>query len=354
MNWPIPWRRLLLPLLIIALSLFVAVQSWANAAAPPLLCWLKFDPALNLQSLQLGQCPGDNCQRAILIKQYGTCDRQGCLSGPTQPGSLNVECAENLCLVSRLIFAQTKGFDPTKIQVRAQIGDQVLVSKKFSLDNDRPDEPLKFKVQTLGSSLEFTPDGKMSVARSRVVSSLFQVAFFLTIIIEAAIWAGFLRWQQRSNEIKPTIFALIAAEAFSLPIIWSFVLGLQHFATVSEQYSGWVWLICALTYGMVLSLYSLRKQPMNWQTIQMGSVAYWLGSGSLTLIVGGIMDYGSPSPSMAGLSYLNSLVIGEAIVICYEAVLIQRLRREQWKLTTALGVSTIANGISCLAGLIFS
>jgi hypothetical protein len=190
------------------------------------------------------------------------------------------------------------------------------------------------------------------VARSRVVSSLFQVAFFLTVAIEAAIWAGFLYWRQRSSEIKPTIFALLAVEAFSLPIIWLFVLGLQYFATESERYSGWAWLIFALIYGIILFLYSLRKQPMNWQIIQAGSIAYWLGSGFLTLIVSWLLDYGSPSPSVTGLPYLVSLVIGEAIVICYEAILIQRLRREQLKFSTALGVSTIANVVSCLVSWI--
>jgi hypothetical protein len=357
MTWRILSRKIILCWLVIVLSMSVVTSVLANAAAPPSLNWLKFESKEDIRGVQIAQCRDSRCQQSLLLTQYGKCDLQGCIPGPAKSLSINplrIECAENLCMISLPLPSSRQELDITKLQIRALIKDRVFASKTFSLNDDR-ERPSKSKVSVIGNNLELSPNANFSIAESTLWRSLFLVALVMTIAIESAIWAGYLRWRERSSEIKETILSLVLVEAFSLPIIWLFVPGIHHFANDRERYVGWVWLILSLGYGAILFVWSLLRKSMRWQTIMTGSIAYWVGTFLVTVIVSAVFSYGPSVPSAApGISRLPAIAIGEILVIFYEAVLMQRLRRDSLKFKTALGVSIIANLASFLAGLAFS
>jgi hypothetical protein len=324
----------------------------ANAPQPPSLYWLKFDSPAKLQGVQIGQCQGKDCQKLVLLKQDGKCDKAGCLKSVPKlehRKPLNIDCADNLCLVSLSPFYDKKELDPNQIRLSAQLEDRVYVSKIFPLGDQQSD---KFSVKVRDQILDISPNPKQKVTQSSLFQDLFLVFLALTLGIELGIWAGYLRWRKvASAEIRLTIIGLLIVHAFSFPIVWFSFPGLEHFADDSNRYGGLTWLVFSIGYGMILSLHSIWAKRSFSKQVVIGSIAYWLGSAVFTFLVTGLSGYGSPVPSADGLSKPMTIFAAELFVVIYEAWIIQRLRQDTLAVPTALGISLAANTASCLIGL---
>lgn len=345
-------KRSMVWLLAIVSILSIAIAATANAPQPPSLYWLKFDSPTKLQGVQIAQCQGNNCQKLVLLKQYGTCDKTGCIkSVPTleHQKPLNIGCADNLCLVSLSPFYDTKELDPNQIRLIAQLADRVYLSKIFPLNDQQSD---KFTVKVRDKFLDISPNPGQKITQSSLFQDLFLVFLLLTLGIELGIWAGYLRWRKvESTEIRLIIISLLIVHAFSFPIVWFSFPGLEHFAGDSSRYGGLTWLVFSIGYGMILSIYLIWAKRSFSRQVVLGSIFYWLGAAVFTFLVTGLFGYGSPVPSVDGLSKPMAIFAAELFVVIYEAWIIQRLRRDTLVFKNALGLSLLANTISCFIGL---
>ncbi len=350
--WNVLLKRTIVWLVAILSIVSIATSVNANAPQPPSLYWLKFDSPARLQGVQIGQCQGQDCQQLGLLKQHGTCDRLNCLKSTPKfdrRKPLNIECAENLCLISLSPFYNKNELDPDRIRLIAQLEDRVYLSKIFPLGSKQSD---KFTVQVKANSLEISPNPEEKVTQSSLFQDLFLVFLALTLGIELGIWAGYLRWRKvESAEIRLTIIGLIIVHFFSFPIVWFSFPGLEYFAGNSSRYGGLTWLGCSIFYGIILSLHSIWAKRSFSRRVVLGSIAYWLGAAFVTLIFTGLSGYGNPVPAADGLSKPLAIVAAELFVVIYEAWIIQRLRRDTLAVPTALGMSLAANTASCLLGL---
>lgn len=351
--WNILLKRSIWWLVSIVLTMTIATSVMANAPQSPSLYWFKFANPAQLQGVQIAQCLGKSCEKSELLKQHGTCDRSGCIqSAPklTYRKPLSIDCADNLCLVALSPFYEKNDLDPQQLRFIAQLADRVFESKIFPLgDRSQSD---RFTVKAIDNTLEISSAPAEKVTQSSLFQDLALFFLLLTLAIELGIWAGYLRWQKvEFTEIRLTIICLIFIHFFSFPIVWFSFPGLEHFADDSTRYGGLMWLGFAVFYGIILHLHSLRaKQPVSNRVIG-GSIAYWLGAAFVTLIFTGLLGYGSPVPSAAGLSEPLAIFTSELFVVGYEAWLIQRLRRDTLAWKTALIISLAANTASCLLGL---
>jgi hypothetical protein len=341
-------------LVSIVLTVTIATSVMANAPQPPSLYWFKFEAPVQLQGVQIAQCIGKSCERSELLKQYGTCDRSGCIKSPpklTYRKPLSIDCADNLCLVALSPFYDKNELDPQQLKFIAQSTDRVFESKNFPL-GDRNLQSDRFTVKTIDNTLEISSSPANKVTQSSLFQDLALFFLLLTLIIELGIWVGYLRWRKvEFTEIRLTIICLIFIHFFSFPIVWFTFPGLENFAEDRTRYGGLIWLAFAVLYGIILSFHSLRaKQPISKRVVG-GSIAYWLGAAVVTLIFTGLLGYGSPVPSAAGLSEPLAILASELVVVGYEAWLIQRLRRDTLAWKTALIISLAANTASCLFGL---
>lgn len=360
--WNVILKQSIYYLLSIVLTLTIATSVAANAPQPPSLYWFRFDSPAKLQGVQITQCIGKSCEKLELLKQYGTCDRSGCIkSAPklTYRKPLSIDCADNLCLVALSPFYDKNELDPQQLRLIAQLEDRAFSSKIFPL-GERDRQSNKFSVKAIDSLPETLREQKLEIASNPAEkvsqSSLFQdLAIFLLLLtlgIELGIWTGYLRWRKvESVEIRSTILGLLIVHCFSFPIVWFSFPGLEHFAEDSTRYGGLLWLGFAVFYGVIISLHSLRaKQPFA-KRVVLGSIVYWIGAAFVTLVFTGLLGYGSPVPSADGLSEPMAIFLSELFVVGYEAWIIQRLRRDTLAIKTALGISLVANTVSCLFGL---
>ena len=349
------WLKRSIVWIISLVSTFAIVTSvTANAPQPPSLYWLKFESPANLQGVQIGQCLVKSCHKLELLKQYGTCDRSGCIKSTPKlkdKRPLGLECANNLCLISVSPFYDPKELDPTQLRLFAQLNDRVFASEVFPpvSDNKQTD---KFTAKAIDKTLRISPDPQPEVTNSSLFQDLFLFFLLLTIAIELAIWAGYLRWGKvESSEVLLTIWSLLIVHAFSFAIVWFSFPGLEHFAGDSNRYGGLTWLVLSIFYGIILSLHSIQaKKPFS-NRVVIGSISYWLGAAVLTLLVTGLSGYGSPVPAADGLSKPIATIAAELFVVGYEAWIVQRLRRDTLSFKTAVGLSFVANLASCLIGL---
>jgi hypothetical protein len=352
--WNVWVKQSICWILLLVLTLAITTSVTANAPQPPFLYWLKFDSPAKLQGVQIGQCSVKSCHKLALLKQYGTCDRSGCIkSAPKlkEKKPLGLECANNLCLVSLSPFYDRKELDPTQLRFIAQLENRVFSSEVF-LPESKDDHTDKFTVKAIDKTLQISPNPQAEVTRSSLFQDLFLFFLLLTLGIELAIWAGYLRWRNvESSEIPLTIISLLIVHAFSFPIVWFSFPGLEYFAGDSSRYGGLTWLVLSIFYGIILSLHSIRaKRPWS-KRVVIGSITYWVGSAVFTLLVTGLSGYGSPVPAADGLSNQMAILLSELFVVGYEAWIVQRLRRDTLNFTTALAVSFVANLASCLMGL---
>jgi hypothetical protein len=350
--WNVLLKRSIVWLLAIVSIVSISTGVTANAPQPPSLYWLKFDSPAKLQGVQIGQCQSKDCEQLLLLKQHGKCDKAGCIKSVPRlehRKPLNIDCADNLCLVSLSPFYDKKELDPNQIRFIAQLEDQVYLSKVFPLNAQVAH---KFSVKTQGRILDISVDYGKKITQSSLFQDLLLVFLVLTLGIELGIWAGFLRWQKvGSPEISLIIIGLLIVHAFSFPIVWFSFPGLEHFAGDSSRYGGLTWLVFSIGYGMILSLHSIwAKQPFSKQVV-IGSIAYWLGAAVFTFLVTGLSGYGSPVPSADGLSKPMAIFAAELFVVIYEAWIIQRLRQDTLAFPAALGISLAANMASCIIGL---
>lgn len=351
--WKVWVKRSICWMLSLVSILAIATSVSANAPMPPSLYWLKFGSPTKLQGVQIGQCRDRNCQLLELLRQSGTCDRIGCIKNvPKLEGKkpLGLECADNLCLVSLSPFYDKKELDPDRLKFIAQLEDRVFLSEIFPLTNEHRRD--KFTVKAIAGKLQISPSSEEKVTQSSIFQDLFLFFLSLTLGVELAIWAGYLRWSRvESSEISLTIISLLIVHAFSFAIVWFSFPGLEHFAGDSSRYGGITWLVLSIVYGIILSLHSMRaKNPFS-KRVVFGSIAYWLGAAVFTLLVTGLSGYGSPVPAAEGLSKSIATIAAELFVVGYEAWIVQRLRRDTLDFKTALMVSFAANTASCLLGL---
>jgi hypothetical protein len=351
--WNVWLKRSIIWVLALVSILSIVTSVTANAPQPPFLYWLKFESA-KLQGIQIGQCQGGNCQQLELLKQFGTCDRLGCIkSAPKLQAKrpLGLECADNLCLVSLSPFYDHKELNPNQLRFVAQLEDRVFLSEVFPLGSKDYGTD-KFTVQAIDKTLQISPNPEQKVTKSSLFQDLFIFFLLLTLGIELGIWAGYLRWQKAApTEIPLIIGSVVIVHAFSFAIVWFSFPGLEHFAGDSSRYGGLTWLVLSIIYGIILSLHSIRaKKPFS-KRVVIGSIAYWLGAAVFTLLVTGLSGYGSPVPAADGLSKPMAILLSELFVVGYEAWIVQRLRRDTLDFKTAVGVSLVANVASCLIGL---
>lgn len=346
-------KKSLVWLFAIVFSLTIATSVAANVPQSPSMYWLNFDSP-TLQSVQIAQCQDKDCQKSILLKQYGICTGAGCLKAApklAQSQPLQLDCANNLCLVALSPTYDKKELDPTRVYAIAQIDKRVFRSKVFSLAG-RQAGSSTFTVRVVANKLDIIPNPSQIAANSPVFQNLFFIFLVLTLVIESAIWAGYLRWKQADLvAIQAILLSVFIVHSFSFGIVWFSFPGLQHFASRSIRYGGLAWLGCSILYGTILSLYlQLAKNP-SWRVVSIGSVAHWLGAAFISLIIGGLGGYVSPLPVAAGLSTPMAILASEIFVVGYEAWIIQRLKRDTLDFKTALLVSFLANVASCLVGL---
>lgn len=341
----------------VALCLTLATSVTANAPQPPSLYWLKFDSPAKLQSVQIAQCQDKDCQKSILIKQDRTCTQAGCLRTLpqlTQSKPLQLDCADNLCLVALSPFYDKKELNPDRLYFIAQLDNRVSISKIFPL-SDIEDRGDRFTVKAIANTLEISADAKDKVSESPIFQNLFLFFLGLTLGVESMIWAGYLRWKQVVNtEIEATILSVLLVHAFSFAIVWFSFPGLQHFATQSIRYSGLAWLAFSILYGIILSLYMKWAKTSLSPVVTVGSTAYWLGAAFVSVTIAALFGYGSPLPFADGLSQPIAILVSEIFVVGYEAWIIQRFRRDNLNFKTALGLSFVANTASCLIGLVMN
>ena len=353
------WKIWVKRSIILVLGLFsiISISSSvaANAPQPPSLYWLKFDSLAQLQGVQIAQCQGKDCQKLALLKQFGTCDQTGCIKSQPKLHNrkpLNVDCADRLCLISLSPFYDAQKLDPSQIRLLAQLDNQVYVSKVFALKSSAQNHETKFTVKAISKTLELSPNPEQTVVQSSLFQNLALFFLVLTLGIELAIWAGYLRYQKaQSSEIRLTMISLLIAHAFSFPIVWFSASGLEPFASDGSRYGGLTWLIFSILYGIILALHSVwAKTPFS-NRIVIGSIAYWLGAAAFTLLVTGLSGYGSPVPTADGLAQPIPTVLSEIFVVGYEALIVQRIRRDTLNFKTALSLSLVANTVSCVLGL---
>ena len=318
---------------------------------PPSLYWLKFDPP-TLQSVQIAQCQDKDCQKSILLGQHGTCTETGCLKS-TQSQLLQLDCADNLCLVASQFHSRNKLY-PARSYIIAQLDNRVWTSKTSPLA-DRKDRSNKFTVKVVANRLEIIPNPDRVVTNSPIFQNLFFISLILTLGVELIIWGGYLRWKQMAfSKIRAILASVFFVHTFSIPIVWFSFPGLQHFASLSMRCGGLAWLGFSILYGTILSLYlKWVKNPLS-PLVEIGSVACWLGASFVSVATAALIGYRSPLPDAAGLSEPIAILASEIFAIGYEAWIIQRLRRDNLKFKTALGLSLAANTASCLIGLAVS
>ncbi len=352
--WNVWVKQSICWILSLVLMLAITTSVTANAPQPPFLYWLKFDSPAKFQGVQIGQCHVESCHKLELLKQFGTCDRTGCIRGRPklkERKPLGLECADNLCLVSISPFYDPQKLDPTKLRLIAQLDDRVFSSSVFPPEQ-QDDRGHKFTVKAIDQTLQISPNPQAEVTKSSLFQDLFLFFLLLTLAVELAIWAGYLRWRKvESSEILLTIISLLIVHAFSFPIVWFSVPGLEYFAGDSSRYGGLTWLVLSIFYGIILSLHSIRATRSWSKRVVIGSITYWIGSAVFTLLVAGLFGYGSPVPAADGLSSQMAILLSEVFVVGYEAWIVQRLRRDTLNFTTALAVSFVANLASCLMGL---
>jgi hypothetical protein len=209
----------------------------------------------------------------------------------------------------------------------------------------------RFTVKVAANTLEISPNPELKTAASPLFQNLFSISLFLTLGIEASIWAGYLRWKQTAyREISATLLSVFIVHAFSFAIVWCSFPGFQHFADPFIRYAGLMWLFFSLLYGGILSLYVASAKKLRSTTL-VGSISYWLGAVVVSTIAAALNGYGSPLPSASGLSEPIAILLSEIFVVIYEAWIIQRLRRDTLDFKTALRVSLVANIVSCAIGL---
>jgi hypothetical protein len=353
--WKVWLKRSIVWILALVSILSIATSVAANAPQPPSLYWLKFDSPAKLQGVQIGQCYVKSCHKLELLKQYGTCDRTGCINSKPKLDNrkpFNLDCADRLCLISLSPFYDAQKLDPSQIRLLAQLENRVYVSKVFSLKLQERHQEDKFTVKAIGNTLELSPSPEQNVTQSSLFQNLALFFLVLTLGIELGIWAGYLRWSKvESSEIPLTIISLLIVHAFSFPIVWFTCVGLENFASDGSRYGGLTWLVLSILYGIILSLHSIEaKRPFS-KRVVIGSIAYWLGAVTFTLLLTGLSGYGSPVPTADGLSKPMATFVCEVVVVGYEAWIVQRLRRDTLNFKTALMLSLVANTVSCLLGL---
>lgn len=353
--WKVWLKRSIVWIVALGSILSIATSVTANAPKPPSLYWLKFDSPAQLQGVQIAQCQSKDCQKLLLLKQHGTCDRSECIR--SQPKfqerkPLGIDCADNLCLISLSPFYNDRDLDPSQTRLLAQLDNRVYASKAFPLGSKEHDRSGKFTVKAIDKTLQIAPNPKEDVSQSSLFQELFLSSLLLTIVIELAIWAAYLRWRKvESPEISLTIVSLLIVHAFSFLIVWLSCAGLEHFAGDGIRYGGLTWLVLSILYGAILSLHSIwAKKPFS-KRVVIGSIAYWLGAAVFTTLLIGLSGYGSPVPTADGLSEPMAISLSEVFVVGYEAWIVQRLRRDTLSFKTALGLSFVANLASCLIGL---
>ncbi|WP_373546480.1 hypothetical protein [Chamaesiphon sp.] len=124
----------------------LATAAIANSPAPPERYWLKFTPAQPAsEGLQIIQCESPQCQKPLLIMQYKTCTKTGCVPGEalvqhTVDTSLGAwqphfACIENTCFWSfrDLDLGKSHNFNRNLLKIIAQYPDLVRSSNIFKL-----------------------------------------------------------------------------------------------------------------------------------------------------------------------------------------------------------------------------
>ena len=82
------------------------------------------------------------------------------------------------------------------------------MSKVFSLKSSAQDRETKFTVKAIDQTLELVPSPEQTVIQSSLFQNLALFFLVLTLGIELAIWAGYLRYQKiQSAEIRLTMLS---------------------------------------------------------------------------------------------------------------------------------------------------
>lgn len=355
-------KRSLEIVITLVLSLTIAIAAHANAPAPPWSCWLKFEPDVTVESLQISQDRGANDREQIVVRQYGTCNTKGCLKDPIShiSNELQLDCHDNLCLLA--LNNYIRNIDPQKIRITAQIKDRhdlFLTSGKvrssgiFALGDSKAARRT-FDVKVNDRSLDITLRDREEIDRWQLFQErAFWESLLLTLSIELTIWSLYL-WRRKAKlvEILLTGASLLVVHAFSFAIVWHVFPSFRPFASNLERAMALTWLLFSSCYGILP--FSLKSQHMvRVGGILAGSILYWFIAIIITGIIGFFSGYGYSFPSASGLPIPLLTIASELFVVVYEAWIVQKMRSDILAFKPALTVSFVANAASCLAGLGF-
>jgi hypothetical protein len=363
-------RKILIPLLLLALIVLPTTSARANSAPPPARFWFAFEDEsgqpLSPQGVQLVGCEG-NCQQGMLLQSYGVCDQPGCLAGapaltdvysqfgcsPAQPSWEAIPLQSNRD--STVGLCRSSSYDYSgQYRLVAQIDGQVYSSalRPFFDQQYTAGWDKAFRVVVSPSGLNLVEEPGFESPAGYWPG--FIASLLVTLVVEllvAGLYLGLLL-RLRGATLANLLVLVSLADLVTFPLVWFFFPSFAPFTPFYNRALGIFLLFAGLLFTLLIAIPFLRSEGRKrWIFVATICLLALLIVPACSIAVLFASSYGNYNLATGGLPGSWLLLISEVFAVLFEAGFIYLLSRKSLPLKHALLLSLLMNLASYLAGL---
>ncbi len=350
-------KALILVALIAGMCHLFGPTAHANGLVPAEI-WLTFDyktaQPVHLEGIQLIRCATLDCERPVLLQEYGTCSAARCLSSSPELPRLKdwigeFECAGNKCRAASYTYPYEGPYFKLVIQFsdHARTSDVMNGLPVFSGDR------MVWRVIVQDTNLSMIPDADFKELNWRY--GQFRLGLILTQLIETLVAGLYLLMVVRvdSKRLRNSLIMVFLINLVTFPVVWFLFPAFSQFQFTGMRLMGIFGLIVATLYALALvRIYTGKGKTRT------GTIALAVSSLPLTFVCMVFMlfatYFGHANVSAAGLPPEVAIVASEIFAVVSEAALIYILSRKSLPLRQAGTMSLLMNAASfffCLAAV---
>jgi hypothetical protein len=349
----ISWKKTVFVFVAVLIFLLPLNGAYANSVVPPSVAWFTFDyktaQTSRLLGVQLIACTTVNCEQPVLLQQYGTCDRSGCItSAPKLTGwSNDFGCAANICR-----SAAYPSHGGTDFKLIVQFSDQVRTSEVVEELPSGYGEDAAWRVVVRDGDLSIEADTLPIVSNpGRVYPTNPLLLFGLSILVEILVAGVCFWWTVDPRHFEGALLMVLLVNLLSLPVVWFFFPSLGQFQSEANQSKGLLVLFLAFIYAVLLvGIYRSGYRTRNWLiglTLLSLPVTIFFSLVAFSFLPGYYARY----VSVQGLPANLTIFLSEVFVVVFEAIPMTILSKRALPLKWIWITSLLMNAASFVTGL---
>jgi hypothetical protein len=169
-------------------------------------------------------------------------------------------------------------------------------------------------------------------------------AFLLTLISESL--AGAILWAlwKKANAVEILKFAalILAANAISYPVLWSYFLSITQFHSKSDMISGTIVLFGGIVFSILLIL-AINSKPGEGRTVLAIATIISIPTSCIICVLSGGVGYGAVTIFAEGLPVKTAILLLEICAVLWETLLLYGMTKRKNTLSQMFTTSLIMN-----------